>query len=53
MKARTKERIRFWAKQFDEPDDDHDFIVNFVMAIVCNAMMVAVVWWAVYTTYLN
>lgn len=51
MKAETKERIRFWAKQFEEPDEDHEFIVNLVMAIVGNVMIFAVVWWAIYTTY--
>lgn len=53
MKTRTKERILFWAKQFDEPDEDHDFIVNLVVAIVGNVMLAAGVWWAVYTTYLS
>lgn len=52
MKSETKEKIRFWMQQFDEPDDEHDFIVNLVMAVICNAMFAAVVGWAVYTTYL-
>lgn len=53
MEARTKERIRFWVKQFDEPDDEHDFIVNLIVALVTCPIMSAVFWWAVYTTYLN